>query len=293
MEIHKIQKTGDMHYLYLPTSWCKEHRIAAASKVSISRGSGGSLIITPKLIEKKHKKLQLSLNEDNLDIINKLVVACYINPIDSFIINLEKALDQRKLLDQKRLLSVEMMEIEEKRITCESSINAGEPDILLKTMVNKIKNMLIIMAKNYNEEIIQRYEEEIDKNRLLIDKSVISAITFKRETNIKTINLHYIALIAKDLERMVDHLILVDSKEKNFLANIAEIMSSLKEVVDLAIDPEKRLNYNDVIKFVSNVFRIKDEKIDDIDTYHKTRVKHYFGSISEVLMDWAVTNEAD
>lgn len=293
MDIRRIQHTGDMHYLYLPTAWCKEHKVGAASRVSITKGSGGSLIITPKLMEKKHKILELSINEDNLDIINKVVVASCINPIDSFIINLEKPLDQRKLLDQKRLISIELMEIDGKRISCESSFGVSDPDILLKTMVNKIKNMLVVMTKNYNSELIQRYEEEIDKTRLLIDKSVISSITFKRETSMKTINMHYIALIAKDLERMVDHLIHIDEKEKNFLSNIYELMDSLKEVIETAIDPKNKLNYNDVIKFVRKVFRTKDDEVKDIQSYYRIRVKHYFGSISEVLMDWAITNEIE
>ena len=293
MEIHKVQRTGDMHYIYLPTAWCKEQKVSHASKVSISKGSSGSLIITPKLVEKKHKNLILSINEDNLDIINKLVVASYINPLESFTINLEKPLDQAKLLDQKRLLSVDLMEIDNKKITCESSLVGGEPDLFLKTMVNKIKNMLIVMTKNYNEELIQRYEEEIDRNRLFIDKSAISAITFNRETRIKTINLYYISLIAKDLERMVDHLILVDKKEKVFLSNALELMDSLKDVIELAIDPAKKLNYTDVVKFARKIFRMKDEKVVDINSYHKIRIKHYFGSISEVLMDWAITNETE
>lgn len=293
MEIHKVQRTGDMHYVYLPTAWCKEQKISHASKVSIAKGSSGSLIITPKLVEKRHKNLQLSINDDNLDIINKLVVASYINPLDSFIINLEKPLDQGKLLDQKRLLSVELMEIDGKRISCESSLSGGEPDLFLKTMVSKIKNMLIIMTRNYNDELIQRYEEEIDRNRLLIDKSVISAMTFNRETKIKTINLHYISLIAKDLERMVDHLILVDKKEKGFLNGILELMESLKEVIELSIDPSKKLSYTDVIKFARKIFRMREEKVEDINSYHKIRIRHYFGSISEVMMDWAITNETE
>lgn len=293
MDIRKIQRTGDMHYLYLPTAWCKEHKIGPASRVGITRGSGGSLIIAPKFMEKKQKIMEFSINEDNLDIINKVVVASYINPVDSFIIHLEKPLDQRKLLDQKRLISVELMEIDSRKITCESSSAVGEPDLLLKTMVNKIKNMLIVMAKNYDSELIQRYEEEVDKTRLMIDKSVISFITFKRETNIRTINLHYISLIAKDLERMVDHLILIDEKEKNFLNTIHELMESLKDIIEIAIDPKNKLGHEDTIKFVRKIFKAREEEIKDIQSYHRIRVKHYLGSISEVLMDWAITNEIE
>ncbi|MCX8146929.1 MAG: hypothetical protein N3D84_00480 [Candidatus Woesearchaeota archaeon] len=295
VEIRKVQRTGDMHYLYLPTSWCKEHHITSDSMVSITKSSEGSLIITPKLIKKRPKHVEINVSEDDLNIINKLIVGCYINPSDSFKINLSKALDYRKLLDQKRLVSVELVEIEEKgkTITCESSIDIGDPDMLLKTMVNKIKNMLVVMTKNPNKELILRYEEEIDRNRILIDKSVISSMTFKRESKLKTVDLFYISLLAKDIERIADHIILLNEKEEKFLEQLLDIISSLKNIIDIATEIGKRIDYKTAIEFSKKVLGIKEEKIKDVTSYYKAGIRHYLTDISEVIIDWSITNEIE
>ena len=88
MEIRNIQRTGDMHYLYLPTAWCRGHKITSKSKVSIEYNSDGSLTISPEIIEKKPKHLKFHITEDDPDIIHKLVMASYINPVASFEINM-------------------------------------------------------------------------------------------------------------------------------------------------------------------------------------------------------------
>lgn len=295
MDIRKVQRTKDMNYLYLPTSWCKEYAIAAGSTVSLTRGGGGSLIVTPRILKKKPKHVELNISGDNVEVINKIVMACYINPTDSFKINLEKALDYRKLLDQKRLVSVDLVEVENegKTITCESSITIAEPDMLLRTMISKIKNMLVVMAQDLNKELVQKYEEEIDRNRIMIDKSVISAMTYKSESKLKTVDLFYIALIAKDLERMADHIILLDEKEKKFLEDVLDVVRLLKEIIDTATDSKKKLDHHSAIKFSEKAVGLKEEKIKGIESHYKVRIKHYLINIAEVLIDWAVTNETE
>ena len=295
MEIRKIQRTGDMHYLYLPTSWCKEHSITSDSRVNLAKGGGGSLIITPTIQKKQPKHIELGLPENNLDIINKLVVACYINPADSFRITLEKPLDYRELLDQKRLLNVEFVEIENKgkTIVCESSIHAGEPDILLRTMVNKVNNLLVVMTKNPDKDLIQKYEEEVDRNRVMIDKAVIGSMTYKIESKLKIVDLYYIALIAKSMERLVDHCIVLDKNDAKFLEEVLEVIKSLKDVIDLAIDPQKKFDYHSAIQFSQKALAIKEEPITGIKSYHKVRIRRYLVNISEVLIDWAITNETE
>ena len=155
MEIRNIQKTGDMHYLYLPTSWCREHKIDSKSKVSIEQSSDGTLIASPQITEKKPKHLIFNISEDDREIIHKLVVASYINPVATFEINFEKEMDFAKLLNQKRLISMESVEIDKKQITCHGSISVSDPESLLKTVARKIKNMIIVMQNSYDKERIR------------------------------------------------------------------------------------------------------------------------------------------
>ncbi|HIJ18503.1 TPA: hypothetical protein HA372_02325 [Candidatus Woesearchaeota archaeon] len=285
MEIRNIQRTGNMHYFYLPTSWCRDRKISSASKVGVSYGGDGSLIISPEITEKKPKHLKLSITEDNQDIIHKLVVASYINPASSFEIMLEKEMDFTKLLNQKRLISLESVEIDRKRITCEGPVAVSHPESLLKTMVKKIKNMMIVMEKDYDRELIERYEDEIDRSKMLIDKAVISALMYEGGTRTRIIELYYISLISKELERLVDHLIRLDRKELRFLGGIARPIELLMGI----IEHPSSLNLESAMGFAKAVSRIKHIEVKSVATYDKERMKQSLIAISEVVMDWMIT----
>ncbi|HLC59904.1 MAG TPA: hypothetical protein VJJ52_00570 [Candidatus Nanoarchaeia archaeon] len=289
MEIRNIQKTGDMHYLYLPTSWCREHKIRSKSKVSIEQSSDGTLAVSPQITERKPKHLKFNISEDDQEIIHKLVVACYINPVASFEINFEKELDFTKLLNQKRLISLESVEIDKKQITCHGSISISDPESLLKTMARKIKNMIVVMQNSYDEDLIERYEDEIDRSKMLIDKSIISSLTFERTTKSKTIDLYYISLISKDLERMVDHLIRVNSKETEFLNSIYDVVDQLQSI----IENTNTLNHKIALQFIKKVSKIKSFEVKDIKSYDKERMRLSLTTVAEVVTDWAITKEIE
>ena len=309
MDIRNVQRTGNMHYIYLPTSWVKKNHLSAASKVELSQDSAGNLSISPIVSEiiitasnnepywngfKFLGSDSAVLNENDMDIINKLIVGCYINPANSFKISLEKELDFNRLLDQKKLISLESVELDQKTIRCESAISISDPASLLKTMVMKIKNMIFVMTKSYNLELINRYEEEIDRSKLLIDKAVISALTFGKP-KLKNIDMYYISLIAKDLERIADHLICIDKSETKFLSSVLNCMGFLKEVIENLEVKDNRhyLSHKIATEFIKRVNKIKEEDSRDIKTYDMKRIKHTLNNISEVLINWAITKEVD
>ena len=287
MDIRNVQRTGDMHYVYLPTSWCKKHNISSDSKVGVMIDADGSLVLSPQIRERKPKSLKLTINETNGEIIHKLLVSCYINPLASFQIDLEKELDFTKLLEQKRLISLESVEFDKKRITYEGSISVSDPNSLLKTMVRKVKNMLIVMTKNYDAELIGRYEEEIDRLKMLIDKSIISALTYYSPTKLHTIDLYYISLLAKDLERMVDHLCLIQKREAKFLIGAEGVIDKLKDIID--VEASKKVTIQQSVEFARKVALLKKADSD----YNKTRIKAFLETISEVILDRAVTHSLE
>src|SRR3989344_178476 len=288
MNIRNVQKTGDMHYLYLPTAWCKQHKITSGTKVTVAPASGGALLVSPNIVEKKYKHLELSVEALDPDAINKRIVACYINPADSFKITLGKGIDYDTLLEQKRLLAVELVEVEGNTITCESSISSSDPELLLRTMVSKMKNLVQMMTKHDSPELVQRYEEEIDRSRLLIDKAVIGFLSYNRQGKLRPIELHYLALIGKDLERMTDHLIKLDAKEKIFLNAILNLLTLLKESIEALTGPKRKFTHADALRFVQAVNKLREEPVTGIPSYYRVRIKHYFSNVSEVLLDWAI-----
>ena len=280
MDIRNIQRTGNMFYVYLPTSWCKQFGVDNKAKVQLSTDHNGNLMISPMVKEKEAKHIDLSIDETNLEVINKLIVACYINPTKSFRIKLKEKLDQQKLLEQKKLLSIELIEMESKQITCESSVMVNEPQLLLKTIINKIKNMLLVMTKNYNQELINRYEEEIDRNKVLIDKAMINVLTHTQHLKTKPVYLYYITQIAGDLERVADQLLMIDKEDDKFFTEVIAKVDVLKGLI------EEGFSYKEVISFVNEILGMKKSK-----NVYKDQIKMYLQNVSEVLMDWAITNE--
>lgn len=274
-----------MHYIYLPTAWCREHKISSKSKVSIEQSSKGSLVISPQITEKKPTHLKFNIGEDDPEIIHKLVVASYINPASSFEIILDKEMDFTKLLDQKRLISLESVEIDQKQITCDGAATVADPSSLIKTMIKKVKNMIIVMKKNYNKELLDKYEDEIDRSKMLIDKAVIGSLMFGSTSNLKNIDLYYISLISKELERMVDRLINLNDKDIKFLD---EVIKPIEILQDILVDISK-LDLKKAVSFTKSVEHINEVDVRDIKTYDMERIKQDLVKISEVVMDWMVT----
>lgn len=285
MEIRNIQRTGDMHYVYLPTSWCREQKISSKSKVGIKHNSDGSLTISPEITEKKPKHLKFDIAEDSPEVILKLIVASYINPVASFEINMDKEMDFTQLLNQKRLVSLESVEIDKKQITAEGIVTVADPGSLLKTMARKIKNMIIVMSMKYDKELIERYEDEIDRSKMLIDKSVIGALTFGRTTKLKNIDLYYISLISKELERLVDRLIKLGEGNKDFLDKIAKPIEILQNILHDA----SKIDQKHAMDFAKSVSYIKKPDIKDVKDNDMSRIRQNLITISEVIMDWMVT----
>ena len=285
MEIRNIQKTGDMHYLYLPTSWCREQGITSKSKVSIIHNSDGTLSISPEITEKKPKHLKFTISEDDPEIIHKLVVSSYIHPVSSFEISMDKEVDFTKLINQKRLISLESVEIDKKQITSEGIVTVSDPSSLLKTMARKIKNLIIIIGQNYDKNLIEKYEDEIDRSKMLIDKSVIGSLTMGKTTKLKSIELYYISIISRELERVVDRLICFDPKDQKFLDEITKPIEILQDILH---EPSK-LDQELAIKFARCVSHINTPNTKDQKNMDMSRIIANLTNISEVIMDWMVT----
>jgi phosphate uptake regulator len=292
MDIRNVQKTGSMYYMYLPTNWCKQYNVKAGSKVSTYQNNDGALAISAELSGKELKHLDLHISKEDQINVNKLIVACYVNPLKSFTITLEKDIDISKLLVQKRLLSVEMVEFDGKHITCESSFSIDDPLSLIRTMIKKIKNLLYIMRTNYNKELIERYEEEIDRSNLHITKSVISIMTHNKHSKYKLIDLHYMSTIAKDMEKLVDHLKEIPRTETKYLISIDRIITDLENIFLLFDSKAKQMSpYDGVMKFLNSMKDFPHEDVKNMTIYHKVRIQAAIESISRALMNWAITEE--
>ncbi len=290
MEIRKVQRSGSTFYLYLPAAWCKTNRIGNDTQLVLDMSSEGSLVVSanPQSAADKQLILNFSENSGKLDrrLINMFIVASYLNPVRSFKIKLNKPISSLDILDQKRLMSsIELVEFGEDSISCESTISVDDPDVLLKTMIRKMVNMIRIMQTNEARELVQRYEEEIDRSNTMIQKSAISSLMFKRSSKLRHIELFYTAMLSKSLEGLADHLILTTPKQTKSLAEpVHALLLSFLKCLDA-------LDYRAAAAFATEVIGVVD-KFDEKDM-HAHRIKALLQNLSETLIDWAVTNEVE
>lgn len=290
MEIRKVQRSGNTFYLYLPAAWCKTNSIGNDTRLVLDMSSEGSLVVSANSQSAADKQLTLSFSENSgkLDrrLINMFIVASYLNPVRSFKIKLNKPISSLDILDQKRLMSsIELVEFGEDSISCESTISVEDPDVILKTMIRKMVNMIRVMQTSEAGELVQRYEEEIDRSNTLIQKSAISSLMFKRSSKLRHIELFYIAMLSKNLEGLADHLILTTPRQAKSLAEpVHALMLSLLKCLEA-------LDYRAAASFATEVMGAVD-KFDDKDI-HAHRIKALLQNLSETLIDWAVTNEVE
>ncbi len=290
MDSRNVQRTGDMFYLYLPTRWCKKYNISSKTKVGVQINADGSLGIYPQAATKKKTHLQIKVKGDDVNALHKLIVASYISPVDSFKITLDNELDFTKILNQKNLVSLELVEIDGNHILCESSMSINDPLLLLTTMIRKTRNLLNVLVTDAPKELFERYESEIDRSRVLIEKSVIGSFVNPAESQHKTVELYFMSLVSKELERLADHLISLEKPTENFCKKVAKALGVVQDLLDSGC---KKLDIEAALSFVTFISTLQDVKVKDVESYDQRRIVRALHAISEVIIDWAVIKEAE
>ncbi|MBD3204382.1 hypothetical protein GF327_08885 [Candidatus Woesearchaeota archaeon] len=285
MDKRKIQRSGTTYYVYLPSAWCRENNITKDSVISIKKSSKGELVLFPEEIEKSDTKLKIDLSEKSIDVINKIIIASYINPLKSFEIKLDKPLSSEQVLEHKKLLGgLELVDFEDKKISCQTTVSLTSPDLILLNMIKKIINIISLIRKGDVYELIERYEEEIDKSNLLIHKVIISSFMFRKHQELRNIDLFYIGLISKTLEQLADDLIEFDKVDK-FLTEISTVIKKLEKTIQ-NIDQKK------VVSFVNEISSVAESEKDSEHIYKK-RIISQLNHICEILSNWMITNKID
>ncbi len=286
MDIRNIQRSGSTYYLYLPKAWCVQNSITPNTKLVLETSPEGDLIVTPHNKKAKQVNLQLRLAVDDMRVVNKFIMAAYINPVKSFRIQLNKEISSLEILDQKRLLSgVEIVELGGRQISCESSIFVDDPDVMLKTMVRKLMNALHIMIKNGEKELLARYEEEIDRSNTLIAKSVVSAFTFHRNSKLRNIELFYMATLSKNLEWFADQLTNLSGNTALAKKCLELTRLLMKTLDDMSIETAATFAKEAVILSSSIKKANKEMKLDTLNIA--------LNQLADTIVDWAIMEEID
>lgn len=286
MDIRNIQRSGSTYYLYLPKAWCMQNSVNPDTKLVLETSSEGDLIVSPHNRKAKQASLQLKLAMHDMRVVNKFIMAAYINPVKSFRIQMDKEISSLDILDQKRLLSgVEIVEIGGNQISCESSIFVDDPDIMLKTMVKKLMNALHIMIKKGENELLTRYEEEIDRSNTLIAKSVVSALTFHRTSKLRNIELYYIAVLSKNLELLADHISALGAEAALAKKCLDLTKLLLKTLDEMSIEAATNFAMETVVIASGMKKAGKEGKFGSLNTA--------LNQCADTIIDWAIMKEIE
>ncbi len=286
MESRKIQKSGTTYYLYLPASWCREHKITTDSIVYLEKSSKGDLVVQPRKTESSLSSLKLELSETSREVINKIIIASFINPVKEFNISLKESLKPDQILEHKKLLGgLELVDFDESSISCHTTLALSDPDILLGSMIRKITSITKLIKKDPGHELIQKYEEEIDKSNLLIFKSIIACLMYRKESKLRHVDLFYIGMISRNLEQITDILITL-TKDAGLINTIDHMMGSLLKLLE-------NRSQSRVLSFLKSIEEIESVDVTSLETYKKKRVYSHLGHIGEILSDWAITEIVD
>jgi len=290
MNYRNVQKTGNMHYVYLPTKWCKQKNISTGSRLDVDVDSSGNLVLSTKSHSAPDKSVKLKINEADFGYVTKVAMACFLNPVSSFEIELPKNIDSKELLKRKKVLSNTMIELDSGKIYSEPIITIDNPLSVFIMMVSKAKNLVKLMREDFDKELIGRFEEEIDWSNVMINKAVISSFMHKREAKRKLIELHYLSLLSNYLERAVDHIILIDKidrKERGFLLELHRILDILYTISKSIQSTDTGFNHDETLNFMSMVRNLRADNA----VLREHLIKKSLRYCSEVLMDWSVTSK--
>ncbi|MEK6916342.1 MAG: hypothetical protein AABW92_01230 [Nanoarchaeota archaeon] len=286
MDSRKIQRSGTTYYLYLPASWCREHKITTDSVVYLDKSSRGDLMVMPKKSETNLSSLNLELIENSPEVINKMIIASYINPVKEFKISLKENISADQILQHKLLLGgLELVDFEESLITCRTSLALSDPDSLLKGVIKKVLSIARLMKEDKKHELIKKYEEEVDKSNLLIHKAIITTLMYRQESKLRHIDLFYIGGLSRLIEQIAD--ILITLGDNNKLIDIVEKMSvSLLSILD-------DLKQQNVVNFITEVEKLDRVEVKNLETYKEKRIYSLLAHMGEVLCNWVITKKID
>ena len=281
MDVRKVQRSGQTNYIYLPADWCKQRNIKNGTSLAVEKTPEGNLLLKPDFIEDTHLSLDISLDERDLRVVNKFVVASSLLPVHSFRIRLKEKVQRLEILEQRKLLGgVEMVEFGGNTISCEHTVVAQDPQALLRTMIRKLTHLLHLMQESYDVALVDRYEEEVDRSNVLITKAAISSLLHKSEGIYSAIELFYLASLSKQLEFFADSLSLLKNKKK-LLMQCESLMRCLLTTLE-------KVSVVSAGVFAQKVVDAVDVMTKEKDLISLSSALH---QCADIIVDWAVTTE--
>ena len=256
MEIRRVQITGGSSYVItLPKEWIKKANIKKNDPLGLLSQSDGTLLITPKMIEKQTQIFKIFNVNDrtNHDFLLRQLVGAYIAGYNSIKIVSQKKMPS-KFRDSVRkftqiTIGQEVIEETDNSIILKDLLNPVEMPfnttikrmhIIVRSMHEDAINALMEGNKNIQEEMSLR-DNDVDRLYWLVARQhniILQNVNLaeKMGATIKMVLAYF--LISKKIERMGDHVVKIAKNVAQIAdSNLDEnIMVKIQSASSLALD---------------------------------------------------------
>ena len=151
--------------------------------------------------------------------------------------------------------------------------------------MKKILSIIKLIKNDSSHELVERYELEVDKSNLLIQKSIITSLMYRKSTKLRHVDLYYIGSISRLLERITDILISLDPNSK-LINSCEKFIMHLQNVLN-------NLNLSTVTDFIKEIENKGQIEVTNLKTYKEKRIYALFGHVVEILGNWVITEQVD
>lgn len=245
MEIRRVQKTGGSSYVItLPKEWIKSVNIKKNDSLGLINQSDGTLVITPKMIEKKQESIKFFEvnNRTNQRLFLRQLIGAYIAGYNSIEIHSEERIPisiRTSIRDFTQItIGQEVIEETDTLIVIKDLLKPAEMPfnstikrmhLIVNSMHEDAMNALQTGNKKIAEEILSR-DNDVDRLHWLVARQhniIIQNVGLLEKMNSTIAMTSTFFLISKIIERMGDHVVriaqnILNLMDKNLDKRISE-----------------------------------------------------------------------
>ncbi|WP_297508071.1 phosphate uptake regulator PhoU [Thermococcus sp.] len=303
MEFRKIQFTGRSSYIIsLPKKWVRDNNLRQGDAVPLVINPDGSITIFPKEPKETSEKKVLEISpEFSPDMAIRLVISAYIQGYDVIDIVFPGEMPLYKVKVRKVLQTLPGVEIildEPQRIVAKSLLD--EDEVNLAELLRRVRSIVLsmlgdleLLVAGSNGEIkrdIYDLENELDRFYFLIIRTVnrlLSRHNVSEESGLvrRTFDLMAILFIARDIERIGDHIIRIADNPDGV------DVPYLRDKFDAMIAQIERRNLREIDKLMLEI-RERIRAIDYRESLAKEsfrRILEYLENIGETIINMALS----
>jgi phosphate uptake regulator len=256
MEIRRVQITGGSSYIItLPKEWIKSSNIKKNDPLGLIRQSDGTLLVTPKMVEKQNQKIKVFEISDRTDqdYLLRQLVGAYIAGYNSI-----KIKSSNKILSKVRAnvrkftqttIGQEVIEETDSSIMIKDLLKPAEMPfdstikrmhLIIKGMHGDALNALQTSNKKIAEDVVSR-DDEVDRLHWLVARQhniILQNMSLAEKLDITIGMTSTYFLISRILERMGDHVVRIALNIINLVDSDLDrgIINKIQSASDLAIN---------------------------------------------------------